>query len=228
MVQEQTYRACYPRFARVTGRALMAVCIGLGCISMTAITAAAQANKITVKWNDPEIARFQRRSRTRSLGAGALFDPRLAKLKLPVLGYEKTIPKVRSAFGVAPRARRTLTMDETNPVWYEIAYDYGDDIKVTVEADLRIQTKLPPGAKVYTKPRGAALTGDSDISVFDGRSEVGMIGAIAEFKVYRFGQVPYSVTIECSERKKAVCQDVDALKRDKKFLRLIFARPPKQ
>ena len=187
--------------------------------------ASAQTSEIPVKWDDPEIKRFQTQTRTRGLGANALFDPRMAKLKLPVLGYERPMPKVRSAFGVAPRARRSLTMDESNPVWYEISYDYGDDIKVTVEADLRVQTKLPPGAKVYTPPRNFSFD-DTDISVFDGRSEVGMIGAIAEFKVYRFGQVPYTVTIECSEKQKAVCQDVKALQRDKKFLRLISARPP--
>ncbi|MGI9476151.1 MAG: hypothetical protein ACR2PI_05570 [Hyphomicrobiaceae bacterium] len=227
MVQERAFglRLCRPRC--VTHRALTAVCAGLGLVCAATTTAVAQTKQIAVKWDDPEIKRFQRRSRRRSLGASALFDPRLAKLKLPVLGYERTIPKVRSAFRVAPRARRTLTMDERNPVWYEIAYDYGEDIKVTVEADLRVQTRLPPGTKVYDKPRNFAVSQDSDISVFDGRSEVGMIGAIAEFKVYRFGQVPYSVTIECSEKKMAVCQDVDALKRDKRFLRLISARPPK-
>lgn len=189
------------------------------------VLASGQTSQIPVNWEDPEIKRFQATTRTRALGASQLFDPRMAKLKLPVLGYEKPMPKVRSAFGVAPRARRSLTMDESNPVWYEIAYDYGDDIKVTVEADLRVQTKLPPGAKVYTPPRNFSFD-DTDISVFDGRSEVGMIGAIAEFKVYRFGQVPYTVTIECSEKQKAVCQDVKALQRDKKFLRLISARPP--
>lgn len=210
------------------GRALIFSWLGAGALAVAASSAVAQSNQIAVKWDDPAIAQFQKRAKARSLGVSALFDPRLSKLKLPVLGYEKPMPKVRSAFGVSPpRARRSLTMDESNPIWYEISYDYGDDIKVTVEADLRVQTKLPRGAKVYTSPRNFALD-DTDISVFDGRSEVGMIGAIAEFKVYRFGQVPYSVTIECSEKKKAVCQDVAALKRDKKFLRLISARPPQK
>ncbi len=212
----------------VAGRAVAFAGVAAGLLAVTTMATVAQNRQITVKWDDPEIAEFQKRAKTRSLGATSLFDPRMAKLKLPVLGYEKPTPNVRSAFGVgAPRARRSLTMDESNPIWYEISYDYGDDIKVTVEADLRIQTKLPRGAKVYTKPLGVAPD-ETEISVFDARSEVGMIGAIAEFKVYRFGQVPYSVTFECSERKKAVCQDVEALKKDKQFLRILSARPPQQ
>lgn len=186
----------------------------------------AQKGEIEVQWNDPEIKKFEQRSKSRAAGPSQLFDPRMAKLKLPVLGFERSLPVVTRSFGVAPRPRRTLTMDENNPVWYELSYDYGDDIKVTVEADLRVQTKLKPDAKVYDGNRNFSL--DSEISVFDDTSEVGMMGAIAEFKVYRFGQVPYTVTVECSEKKKAVCRDVDALKRDKKLLGIILARPPEQ
>ena len=212
----------------LAGRATAIAGIAAGLLAVTTVATMAQDRQIAVKWDDPEIAEFQKRAKTRGLGVNSLFDPRMAKLKLPVLGYEKPTPNVRSAFGVgAPPARRSLTMDESNPIWYEISYDYGDDIKVTVEADLRIQTKLPRGAKVYTKPLGVAPD-ETEISVFDSRSEVGMMGAIAEFKVYRFGQVPYSVTFECSERKKAFCQNVDAIKKDKKFLRIISARPPQQ
>lgn len=225
MAQIRTINQAVLHTGRGLSRALRVVGLASSVFLAGSGLASAQTGQISVNWDDPEIKRFQSQARTRTLGANALFDPRMAKLKLPVLGYEKPMPKVRSAFGVAPRARRSLTMDEGNPVWYEISYDYGDDIKVTVEADLRVQTKLPPSAKVYTPPRNFAID-DTDISVFDGRSEVGMIGAIAEFKVYRFGQVPYTVTIECSEKQKAVCQDVKALQRDKKFLRLISARPP--
>ncbi|MFT5176590.1 MAG: hypothetical protein ACI8W7_004786 [Gammaproteobacteria bacterium] len=209
-------------------RAVLSSCVGASLLGLVTITAAAQTNQIPVKWDDPQIKKFQQRTKTRGVGPSTLFDPRLAKLKLPVLGFEKPMPNVRSAFGVSPpRARRTLTMDESNPIWYELSYDYGDDVKVTIDADLRIQSKLPSDAKVYAAPRNFA-TDEAEISVFDDRSEVGMIGAIAEFKVYRFGQVPYTVTIECSEKKKAVCQDVEALKSDKQFLRLISASPPKQ
>jgi hypothetical protein len=62
--------------------------------------------------------------------------------------------------------------------------------------------------------------------VFDERSEEGMEGAIAEYTVYKFGQVPYKVTIECSKQNKAHCKDIAVIAKDKDLLKLISARPP--
>lgn len=211
-------------FAWLSALAVVAALVGF---SQDAI---AQTREITPKWDDPEITQFvDRASRNRAATTSALFDPRLAQLKLPVIGFERVAPGVRSAFGATarPRQRRVLTMDTANPVWYEIAYDYGDDVTITVEADLRVQQKLPPGTKLYTPPKNFSLGTDTEIAVFREESAPGVAGAIAEFKVVKYG-IPYTVTMECSAAKRAVCEDVDQIRKDRELLKLIFARPPQQ
>ncbi len=208
----------------------------LGALAMIAVMAAfsqnahAQTREITPNWNDPEITQFvERATRNRAATTSALFDPRLADLKLPVIGFERAVPGVRSAFGATarPRQRRVLTMDAANPVWYEISYDYGDDVTITVEADLRVQQKLPPGTKLYTPPKNFSLGTDTEIAVFREESAPGIAGAIAEFKVVKYG-ITYTVTMECSAAKRDVCEDVEQIRKDRDFLKLIFARPPQQ
>lgn len=185
----------------------------------------AQKGELKVDWNDPEIQRHVSQSRTRAVTEG-LFDPRLTQLRIPVLGFKRSLGSMRS---VSPTARATpsLTMDPKNPVWYEISYEYADGVTVTIEADLRIQHKLPPGSTGASSARSATVRGEGEVSVFDNNNEVGMIGAIAEFQVYRFG-VPYTVTVECTEARKAICQDADAIKRDQQLLEIVSARPPQR
>lgn len=200
---------------------------------MTAVAALssaahAQTRQITPNWEDREITQFvERAGRNRAATTSALFDPRLAQLKLPVLGFERAVPRVRNAFGATarPRERRVLTMDPANPVWYEIAYDYGEEVTITVEADLRVQQKLPPGTKLYTPPKNFSLGTDTEIAVFREESAPGLAGSIAEFKVVKYG-ISYTVTMECSAAKREVCEDVDQIRKDRRLLKLIFARPP--
>lgn len=219
----------YPDRARSARRLAAAAAAALLSGFAATSAAVAQSGQITPNWDDPEIAAFVEAGRTRAATTSALFDPRIADLKLPVLGFERAVPRVRSAFGVAaaPRQRRTLTMDPANPVWYELAYDYGDEVTITVEADLRIQQKLPPGTKLYQPPRNFSLGTDTEVAIFREESEPGIAGAIAEFKVVKFG-VTYTVTMECSAAKRAICEDVDQIRQDRRLLKLIFARPPSQ
>jgi hypothetical protein len=53
-----------------------------------------------------------------------------------------------------------------------------------------------------------------------------MEGAIAEYTVYKFPQIPYKVTIECTQRNKAMCRDVATIAKDRDLLKIISARPP--
>jgi hypothetical protein len=208
--------------------ACLAALVAGAAASVTAPVAEAQSRQITPNWDDPEIAQFvDRARRNRAATTSALFDPRLAELKLPVLGFERALPRVRNTFGVnaRPRQRRTLTMDPKNPVWYEIAYDYGNEVTITVEADLRVQQKLPPGTKLYTPPRNFSLGTDTEVAVFREESAPGITGSIAEFKVVKYG-IPYTVTMECSAAKRDVCENIDQIRKDREFLKLIFARPP--
>ena len=215
------------RLVGLTARGVVALML---VVSFGGAPAEAQSREIKPEWDDPEIKQFVARARrNRAATTSALFDPRLSQLKLPVLGYQRSVPRVRNAFGVGarPRQRRVLTMDPRNPVWYQIGYDYGDDVTITVEADLRIQQKLPAGTSLYAPPKNFSLGTDTEIAVFREESAPGASGSIAEFKVVKYG-IPYTVTLECSAAKREICEDVDQIRKDRALLKLIFARPPQQ
>lgn len=221
MRRMQTFPALLSRL----GRAPSAAAIVVVALAATAGAAMAQKSTISVDWKDPEIKRFVEEQKSQPAAtARLLFDPSLTKLKLPVIGLGQTPSSVQRSFTVAPRGKPTVILDPDNPVWYSLTYQFGQDIKVTIEADLRIQQKLPAGTKLYKDNKG--IDPDTKISVFDSTSEVGMTGAIAEFKVYKFGNIPYTVTVECTEKAIATCRDTAALRKDKDLLRIISARPP--
>jgi hypothetical protein len=187
-----------------------------------------QQKSIQVDWQSPEIAAFVR-DRTanppHSVGAGSADEAKLARLKLPVLAFDTPPTTASNAFatGARPQLERTIITDDADPVWYQIVDRYGD-MTITVEADLRVQHQFPSNFPIYgPASQGAAV--EPQVSVFDERTEEGMEGAIAEFTVYKFGQVPYKVTIECTQRNKAQCKDIAVISRDREHLKLISARP---
>lgn len=221
MKQVQTF----PAFLSRQGRAPFGAAFAAIVLAASASASMAQKSTITVDWKDPEIKRFVEEQKSQPAAtARLLFDKNLTKLKLPVIGLGQTPSSVQRSFAVAPRGKPTVILDPDNPVWYSLTYQFGQDIKVTIEADLRVQQKLPPGTKLYKDDKG--IDPDTKISVFDSTSEVGMTGAIAEFKVYKFGNIPYTVTVECTEKAVATCRDTAALRKDKDLLRIISARPP--
>ena len=188
-----------------------------------------QEKSIRVDWQSPEIAAFVRdraANPPQSVGPGSPEEAKLARLKLPVLAFDTPPATAGNAFatGARPQLERTIITDEAEPVWYQIVDRYGD-MTITVEADLRVQHQFPSNYPIYgPSSQGAAV--EPQVSVFDERTEEGMEGAIAEFTVYKFGQVPYKVTIECTQRNKAQCKDIAVISRDKDLLKLISARPP--
>ena len=188
---------------------------------------AVAAENVRVDWGSELVTKFlQDQGASRSARASAAIHPNIRDLQLPVLGFERPPGSVVRSLGVRRASRPLMIMDKDNPVWYELTYDYGDDIKVTVSADLRVQHELPADTKLFQGPPGSQIAEDEAISVFDERSEVGMEGAIAEFQVRRFGEVTYTVTVECGEARKSLCKDVEALKKDKQLLAIISANPP--
>ncbi len=212
-----------PGLARLAGFAAVALIAPV----LAADTAAAADRQIQVEWNNPDLKNFAT-SPTRGLAQSVLpaDAARVSKLKLPVLGFDKPPQQLtRSlAVGALPTPERKLIMDEENPIWYQIIERYGD-ITMTIEADLRLQQELPPSAKIYGKTPGNESM--SPVSVMDGSLEPGMEGAIAEYTVYRYPNVPYRVTIECMGNSVAYCQNPEAITRDSDFLKLISAREPK-
>ncbi len=143
-----------------------------------------------------------------------------------MLGFDQPPSLVANAFALEqrPPLSRNIIMDDDQPVWYQIVDRYGE-LTISVEADLRIQQEFPANYPIYgAGAQGAGV--EPQVSVFDSRTEEGMEGAIAEFTVYKYPQIPYKVTIECTQRTKATCQDVATIAKDKDLLKLISVRPP--
>ncbi|MFA5951411.1 MAG: hypothetical protein WC807_14120 [Hyphomicrobium sp.] len=210
-----------------TSRARIAAATAV--LALAAVGAAQGAGKlISVDWANPELVAFasaQAANPPRSLGPTA--DDKLAKLKLPVLGFAGTPGVVESTFrlGAKPATERDVIVDETNPVWYQIVERYGD-VTVSIEADLRVQHEFPASYPVYKNAgRGAAPEAGPVVSVFDEQNENGIEGLIAEYTIMKYG-VLYTVTIECSAEAKAQCHDTSQIAKDSELLTLIRANAP--
>jgi hypothetical protein len=188
--------------------------------------ARAADNLLAVDWSNGEISRFiADRTANPPVSVGAADDVKLSKLKLPVLGFDVPPRIVANSFAAEarPRLTRKIIMDDENPVWYQLVDRYGD-LTITVEADLRVQHELPANFPVYG-PGGQGVAAEPQISVFDDHSEAGMEGAIAEYTVYKYPDIPYTVKIECTDRTKDQCRDLATIGADRDLLRLISARP---
>lgn len=210
---------------------------GLMCMALAvllAVPAGAQSppgskaapGMMDVNWNDPAIKNFVRDRRTNPpQSVGPEDEAKLSKLKLPVIAFDRPPGVVSRAFGAEtlPARQRQVVMDPDNPVWYTIVDTYGD-LTVVIDADLRIQQKLPADTKVFTPPQG--ISAEPEISSIDRSVEEGMEGLIAEYTVLKFPDIPYHVTIECSPARKQQCADKDAILRDRQSLQIISARPP--
>jgi hypothetical protein len=211
---------------RRQGHGIIQATVAIGLLVCGHVPAAAQQKSIAVDWGNSDIKAYVK-GRSENAIAAALPDQeaRLSKLKLPVLGFERVPEQAASAFGLnaSARPKRKLVMDDANPVWYQITERYGD-VTITVEADLRLQGDIPQGAKVFGGTPGANKM--SPISIMDDTTEPGFQGAIAEYTVYRYPNVPYRVTIECTKAKRDYCRDKDAIAKDQNALKLVSARPP--
>lgn len=199
----------------------------LACSLMPALNAAAAEQKmLSVDWKQPDIKAFVADAASgRSLSVLPQEESRLGKLRLPVLGFQRPPGELTRSLGVSAAAapQRNLVMDEDNPVWYQLNEEY-DGILITVDADLRLQEELPPSAKVFgTIPAPDSTT---PVQVIDGKTEPGMTGAVAQYTVYKYPNIPYRVTIECNEQMREYCRDPSAIVRDSATLKLISARPP--
>ena len=201
----------------------------LGFLSLLTLNASAlaqQQNLLTVDWGNSEIEGFVK-DRVNNPRPSVLpqDEARLSHLRLPVLGFERAPSTVANSFAVGPvpEAKRTLVMDDKNPVWYQLVERYGD-VTITIDADLRLQGDLPADAPIYGRKAGPGEP--VQVSILDGTTEAGMEGAIAEFVIYKFPNVPYRVTIECAKRSRDVCRDPSAIAKDSEFLKLLSARPP--
>lgn len=179
-----------------------------------------------VEWQSSEIQRFiQQRASNPLRSLGLQDESKLSHLKLPVIAFDRPPGIITRAFGVEkrPGRKREIVTDPSNPNWYTIIDTYGD-LTVVVEADLRVQQRLPPDTKIYTPSAGLAAA--PEVSLMEGKVDEGMEGLIAEYTIYKFPNIPYRVTIECSKKNKQHCADIASIQQDRSALRIISARPP--
>jgi hypothetical protein len=190
-----------------------------------AASAAAQQEQIKVDWGHAEISSYVREQATNPRPS-VMPDQasRLSRLQLPVLGFERAPASIATAAGVglAPEAKRKLVMDEANPIWYNMIERYGD-ITITIDADLRLQDKLPPAARVFVPPANDGQI--TDVTIMDSTTEPGLTGAVAELSIRKFN-IPYRVTMECNQAAREICRNPQAIARDGQLLKLLSARPP--
>jgi len=144
----------------------------------------------------------------------------LDTVKIPVLAFDAVPGLVQRSIapGVAPQRERSFVTNPADPVWYAIEDDYGD-ITVTVKADARISHAFPenyPLARDAGSPSAAPR-----INVMDETVEQGLEGVIVEYTLYKFPNIPYTVTIECAAHLREQCRDLGLLTQDKDGLRLI-------
>jgi hypothetical protein len=179
---------------------------------------------------DPEIQKFSReRATNRPMTLGISQENRINGLKLPVLAFD-AVPQVvknASARGLAPTAPlRQVFMNEGDPTWYQINDQYGD-VSISVQASLTVHHEVSKDT-IYTPPtpQGVSAQNDPQISVFDENGEPGFQGVIVEYTVYKFPNIPYTVTIECTKEAKEKCRDLAVVAKDKDLLKLIAVPPP--
>jgi hypothetical protein len=195
------------------------------------LAGAAWADQIKVNWNDPEIQTFARdKSAHQPMTLGISQADRIGALKLPVLAFD-SIPQLAKDVapkGLAPTApTRQVFMNDADPTWYQINDQYGD-ISISVSASLTVHHDVPKST-IYAPPtpKGISAGADPQISVFDENGEDGFKGVIVEYTVYKYPDIPYTVTIECTQQAKAKCQDLAVIAKDKDLLKLISAQPPR-
>ena len=184
-----------------------------------------RGDEVKVDWSDPEIQKFSKeRASKPPTTLGISQENRLNSLKLPVLAFD-TVPQLvknTSASGLQPTApSREVLLNEADPTWYQINDQYGD-VSISVQASLTIHHDVSNDT-IYvpsTRP-DASVQSDPQISVFDENGEPGFEGLIVEYTVYKFPDIPYTVTIECTKQAKDKCSDLPVIAKDKDLLTLI-------
>jgi hypothetical protein len=197
--------------------------LGMAAVLVLPATVRGQDGRLTYDRNDADIRAF-RAERSVAPRALAPEESDLNVIRIPVLAFDAVPGLVQRSLapGDAPQRERSVVTNPDDPVWYTIEDDYGD-ITITVKADARISHSFPAGFPITPQPAGASRA--AGISVLDRDVEPGLEGLIAEYTVYKFPNIPYTVTIECAERLREQCRDLGLLAQDQDSLRLIAVPP---
>lgn len=207
-------------FSASFGRFLL-IPVGIGLLFSA--SAFAQQAPLAFDRNDPEIRAFltQRSAAPRTL---APEEAAATSVRIPVLAFDAVPALVQRSLapGEAPQRERSFVTDPADPVWYSLEDDYGD-IVITVKSDARIQHSFPDGYPLA--PDAADASAPPRISVLEEALEPGLEGLIAEYTVYKFPNLPYTVTIECAGHLREQCRDLSLLAQDKDSLSLLAVPP---
>ncbi|MEQ1696935.1 MAG: hypothetical protein ABL901_13950 [Hyphomicrobiaceae bacterium] len=177
-------------------------------------------NLMKVDWADPEIAAFR--------ASGAANDPAAAglNLKLPILAFGELPQVVKNVAGpdAKPIKPRSIVSDPAQPFWYHLVDTY-EGINIAINADRRINVEGDAKFRIGAANVGAEATlgtkAKPRISIFDASKEEGMEGLVIEYTVQRFGDIPYTVTIECSTKAKTQCKDLAVIAKDEALLKIV-------
>ncbi len=195
----------------------------VAALMMLPARAQAQQERLAYDRNDADIQAF----RARNAAAPRTLQPEesdLHSIEIPVLAFDAVPGLVQRSLapGEAPQRERSVVTDPDNPVWYAIQDNY-DGITITVKADARIIHTFPEGYPIAAAPADPPRA--AGISVLDRDVEPGAEGLVAEYTIYKFPNIPYTVTIECAEHLREQCRDLGLLAQDQDNLRLIAVPP---
>jgi len=188
----------------------------------------AQAEQITVDWTDTEIQKFTQQNKS-NFPLAPDVAAKVAALKLPVLAFDSVPQLVKNASPadkVPAAPSRQLIMNEADPTWYQLNDQYGD-ITISVLASLSVNRAVAKST-IYQPPTPSSGSTPSSppVSVFDENGEPGFTGMFVEYAVYKFPNIPYIVTIECTLAQKDKCSDLAVVAQDMALLKVIAATPP--
>ena len=203
-----------------------AMALALAGVRLHAEEKTASGQKLLpVEWADGELAAFKATPKAPQASAD---QARIDALQIPVLAFGEVPQIVKNVAGpnAKPLKPRSIITDPKQPYWYHLVDTY-DGITVTVDADRRINHDVGPGFQIGAANTGAEATlgtkAKPRISIFDNSQEEGMEGLMIEYKVQKFPDIPYTVTIECSTKAKSQCKDLAVITKDQALLRVIAA-----
>jgi hypothetical protein len=176
-------------------------CAAAFVAALAAFACAAEAQepaRLAVDQNDPALQRF-RQVRPRTVAA----QPKLPQLDIPVLNFVRPPLEGVPAFKEAARSTgRQLVVTDDDRGWYTIRHEY-PDVVITITGDQRVQSRseAPPPAALARPVVIVPASGDE-------RAEAGFV---AEITLYRYPNIPYAVTVECTKASAALCTSESAL-----------------
>jgi hypothetical protein len=153
---------------------------------------AQESRRIPVDYDDPALQAFMRakpRSAKPLTGITPRDIPILDLVRPPFAGTTRALRKS------SPSCRQTPITDE-DPGWYAIRHDCGD-LVITITGEQRVQARsaaAPPAA--LAKPMVIQpASGDARVEG----------GFVAEITLYRYPNIPYAITVECTKATLALC-----------------------